>query len=264
MSGERRNDPSVNAAEDTRLDATAWSAMKREMQTRDADAARYEGAFFTDFQTRVELQTYATAFAGRASRRALEVGCATGRTLPTLATAFPVGIDLSREELLIARERFGHKAAFLQASATHLPFRAGTFDQVLCAGVLLHLPDAETRQLAVQEMGRVVRRPARLVIATHGYPWVVRRMFPKQTVYHNLSWYRFDPDELETLLRTTLAPCRVTVRAICHLPRWRIGNRLGNFGVWLDRLLSRVPGLKYITGAILVAEVDCLPAGQQA
>jgi ubiquinone/menaquinone biosynthesis C-methylase UbiE len=229
------------------------------MQTRDADASRYEHAFFTDFQTKVELQTYASAFAGRMRRRALEVGCATGRTLTTMPAGLAVGIDLSREELLIARDRFGEKASFLQASATHLPFRDGTFDALLCAGVLLHLPDEETRRLAVREMGRVVSRPSRLVIATHGYPWVVRRMFPKQTVNHNLSWYRFDASELEQFLRETLAPCRVTVRGICHLPRWRVGNRLGRFGVWLDRMLSRVPGLLSLTGTILVAEVDCLP-----
>jgi ubiquinone/menaquinone biosynthesis C-methylase UbiE len=233
------------------------------MQTRDEDATLYERAFFTDFQTRVEMQTYASAFAGAPGKRALDVGCATGRTLDTMSSAYPVGIDLSREELAIARDRYGDKASFLQASATHLPFRDGAFDRVLCAGVMLHLPNDETRRLAVKEMERVAGRPARVVIATHGYPLVVRRMFPKQTVNHNLSWYRFDADELDRLLREMFAPCRVAVRGICHLPRWRIGNRLGSFGVWLDGLLSRVPGLTALTGTILVAEVDCHPGQKQ-
>jgi ubiquinone/menaquinone biosynthesis C-methylase UbiE len=233
------------------------------MQTRDEDATKYDRAFFTDFQTRVEMQAYTGAFAGRPSRRALDVGCATGRTLETMVSAFPVGIDLSREELQIAQERFGQKGAFLQASATHLPFRDGVFDRLLCTGVMLHIPNDETRRLAVQEMARVVSRPSRLLVATHGYPWVVKRMFPKQTVNHNLSWYRFDAAELEQLLRKELAPCRVSVRGICHLPRWRIGNKLGSFGVWLDGVLSRIPGLTTLTGTILVAEVDCTAAPER-
>lgn len=230
------------------------------MRTRDSDASVYETAFFTEFQSAVELKAYSQAFAGTVGKRALEVGCATGRTLSTMPTSNPVvGIDLSREELLIARQRFGWRADLVQASATHLPFRDGAFDQILCAGVMLHLPDQETRELAVEEMGRVVARPGRVVIATHGYPWVVKRMFEKQREEHNLSWYRFDADELEDLIKRELSPCKVDVRAILHLPRWRIGNRLGRFGVWLDGLLSKVPHLKYLTGTILVARVDCLP-----
>lgn len=243
-----------------RFDAEKWASIEREMRTRDSDAAVYETAFFTDFQSQVELQAYTRGFAGTVGKRALEVGCATGRTLATMPTSNPVvGIDLSREELLIARERFGWRADLIQASATHLPFRDGAFDQVLCAGVMLHLPDDETRALAVAEMGRVASRPARIVIATHGYPLVVKRMFEKQREEHNLSWYRFDADELEALVKRTLAPCKASVNAILHLPRWRIGNRLGSFGVWLDGLLSKLPGLKYLTGTILVAKIDTLP-----
>jgi SAM-dependent methyltransferase len=242
-----------------------WAAIEREMRTRDSDATIYEEAFFTDFQSAVELQAYAKGFAGTVGKRALEVGCATGRTLNTMPTSNPVvGIDLSREELLIARERFEWRADLIQASATHLPFKDGTFDQVLCAGVMLHLPDQTTRELAVAEMGRVAARPGRIVIATHGYSWVVKRMFEKQREEHNLSWYRFDADELEDLIRRKLAPCRVEVRGICHLPRWRIGNRLGSFGVWLDGMLSRIPMLKYLSGTILVATVDCLPRSERA
>lgn len=239
-------------------DGSARAAMEMEMRTRDADALYYE-EFFTDFQNAVEMKTYAGAFSGATSQRALEVGCGTGRTLRALSSRATVGIDLSRQELLVARRRFGPDVTLVQASATHLPFREGAFDQLLCAGVLLHLPNEETRALTVKEMARVLARPARIVVAAHNYSWVVQRMFPKEVVNHNLFWHRFTVGEMEALLHQALAPCCVTTRAICHLPRWRIGNRLGRFGVWLDGILSHVPGLKHLTGAILVAEVDALP-----
>jgi hypothetical protein len=124
---------------------------------------------------------------------------------------------------------------------------------------MLHLPGNAMQKLAVQEMGRVVSRPSRIVIATHAFPLAVKRRFPKQTQNHGLSWYRFDADELEGLIREVLSPCQVSVKAICHLPRWSVGNRLGSFGVKLDRMLSRIPGLKYLTGTLLVASVK-LPA----
>lgn len=250
-----------NLPETYQQSASAWANL--EMRTRDADAAHYE-EFFTAFQTAVELRAYAAALDGFASQRALEVGCGTGRTTVALSSKAVIGMDLSRQELLRARQRYGDAVTLVQASATHLPFRSGTFDKLLCAGVLLHIPGEGQRASAVREMGRVVTRPARLVVSAHGYSWIVRRMFPKETVRHKLFWHRFPVGELERLLRQALAPCTIKTYGICHLPRWRIGNRLGRFGVWLDRLLSRVPGLKHLTGAILVAEVECLPEEKSA
>lgn len=235
--------------------APKLSGLEMEMRTRDEDALVYE-AFFTDFQTRVENKTYADAFSTARGQRALEVGCGTGRTLDVFTAPAVFGIDLSRKELLLARERFGDRAVLIQASATHLPFRDGVFDQILCAGVMHHLPDEGIRTLAAEEMARVSTPTARVVVGTHGYPWVVKRMFPKEVINHALFWHRFDADELEQFFARLLAPCNVTTKGICHLPRWRVGNKLGGFGVWLDGMLSRVPGLKNLTGVILVSQID--------
>ncbi len=235
-----------------------WDFAAREMRTRDQDAAVYED-FFTDFQTAVELRAYAAALGVQPGRRALEVACGTGRTLGILSAPSVVGIDLSREELLRARRRYGATVALLQASATHLPFRTAAFDRVLCAGLLVHLPTQEVRLQVLQEMARATGRPARLAIATYSYSWVVRRMFPADTVNHDLFWHRTTVGELEGLLTRAFAPCRIKTMPMCLLPRWRLGNRLGPFGVWLDGLLSRLPGLKHALGAILLAEVHYLP-----
>ena len=256
-------DPARVDAAKVERDAQTWAGIGMEMNTRDADASYYE-EFFTGFQNGVEIQTYSKAFAGISGQRALEVGCGTGRTLGVMSGSAVFGIDLSRKELLIAKQRFGAQAALIQASATHLPFKESVFDQILCAGVLQHLPSDEMRELTIQEMGRVLARPSRVVIGAHNYPWVVQQMFPKKVITHNLFWHRLSVDDMESMLLRAMSPCKITTKAICHLPRWRIGNRLGRFGIWLDGLLSEVPGLKHVTGAILVAQVDTLPRRQAA
>ena len=259
MSTDQRDQRSTEPDGDNQFDEQVWASIGREMKTRDSDAEVYETSFFTSFQDAAEAGAYREGLSGRESKVGLELGCATGRMFPAMTSKTIVGIDLSFRELAIARDRFGPNVPLIQASATHLPFKEGVFDQILCSGVMLHLPDDDTRRLALQEMDRVITRPTRLVIATHGYPLLVRLRYPKHRVHHELSWYRFDADELEDMIREELAPCRVKVRAICNIPRWRIGNKLGPKGVRIDSLLSRVPGLKYLTGTLLVAEVDCLP-----
>jgi hypothetical protein len=81
-------------------------------------------------------------------------------------------------------------------------------------------------------------------------------MFPRELDYHNLFWHRYTVAELRQLLRDVLGRGKLHIEAICHLPRWRIGDRLGRFGVLLDRLLSRIPGLSRLSGIILIARFD--------
>ena len=235
---------------------TSWARI--EMQTRDEDADHYE-QFFPRFQTDVEIHAYAGEFSGCFSERALEVGCGTGRTIATLHAHITVGIDLSHESLRLARARCGSNLSLVQASATHLPFRDGVFDRLLCAGVLNHIPGEGQRALAVKEASRVLTRPARLVFSTQNYSWFARRQFPRETVQHNLFWHRFTPDEMHSMFQKALGPCGIRVWGICCLPRWRVGNRLGPLGKWIDILLSRVGWLSRGLGAILVTRADCLP-----
>ena len=71
----------------------------------------------------------------------LEVGCGTGHWLallqPHVATA---GVDLSRGMLEHARQAVPG-ARLVQARAEHLPWRAGSFDRVLCVNALHHFDD---------------------------------------------------------------------------------------------------------------------------
>lgn len=98
------------------------------------------------------------------TERLLEVGCGEGGNLKLLGAARPrpVGVDYSA-----AKVRWGAKqvpwAGFACADATRLPFRADSFDVVLCRDVLHHL-EVQDKQKVVGEMFRVCREGGRVVV----------------------------------------------------------------------------------------------------
>jgi SAM-dependent methyltransferase len=91
-------------------------------------------------------------------RRILEVGCGEGIVIEYLGRRLPGvridGIELDGEALARARVRCSG-AALVRGDAYGLPFRAASFDLVVCLEVLEHL-DEPARALA--ELRRVSRR----------------------------------------------------------------------------------------------------------
>lgn len=92
--------------------------------------------------------------------KVLDAGSGNGRYLAELSGHYlSVGTDVSRTALLSSRKYLEKKkrAAEHVVSSIHaLPFRAETFDAVLCYGVLQHLFGAE-REKAVKEFKRVLK-----------------------------------------------------------------------------------------------------------
>lgn len=86
-----------------------------------------------------------------------------------------VGVDLSARFLELARRRgAGPEVEFVKADMTELPFAAGSFDAIVCSGVLDTLPRPE---LALREFRRVLRPEGRvLLILRGGRPGVSRAM----------------------------------------------------------------------------------------
>lgn len=70
--------------------------------------------------------------------QALDLGTGSGRHLPLLSGHFAsvIACDFARESLLLAR---AEKIQLVQAELPHLPFKAESFDFVLCWGVLHYL-----------------------------------------------------------------------------------------------------------------------------
>lgn len=93
-----------------------------------------------------------------AIRRVLDVGCGTGGMLTWLRTFAGVsgfGLEYSRHALAFCQAR-GH-AQLAEGSGLFLPFVDGTFDLVVCADVLQHLPFPPGAEVALAEAQRVLR-----------------------------------------------------------------------------------------------------------
>jgi glycogen(starch) synthase len=101
----------------------------------------------------------------------LDVGGGYGRLAGPLAKRHRVILsDISEEMLEEARQRWPGLAV-IRADAQSLPFEAESFDAVLAADLLPHLPDLES---ALRELARVCRRGGRVVFdTTNRSPWWV-------------------------------------------------------------------------------------------
>ena len=89
----------------------------------------------------------------------LEMGCGTGQLSLFLASAdrVVVGADLSRASLELARDaaqRYGASAHFVETDLRSPGLRRGSFDVVVCSGVLHHTPDPRASFAAVAALAR--------------------------------------------------------------------------------------------------------------
>ena len=145
----------------------------REVGSADAARAR-------DLAGRLELRakaadevearkTYLGLLGVIAGERVLDVGCGSGVVTREIARRVGtggrvVGLDLSPALLRVARELaqeadLGDRIEFREGSVLQLPFPESSFDAVLCATVLSHVPGGDT---AVPELARVLRPGGRV------------------------------------------------------------------------------------------------------
>jgi SAM-dependent methyltransferase len=105
---------------------------------------------------------------GRGPGRCLDLGCGGGLFVPLLAEHEwrVTGVDLSADQLQIARQRVGAVTEELvQADAQALPFEDASFDAVVA--MLVHT-DIDRYDLAVSEAARVLKPGGRFVhVGTH-------------------------------------------------------------------------------------------------
>lgn len=98
--------------------------------------------------------------------RVLDAGCGTGGTMQwardSLEASMVGGVDISLEALELCRSRPG--LLLSQGSVPQLPFRAESFDLVICQDVLQHLPTDGSDLQALAEMHRVLRRGGSLLV----------------------------------------------------------------------------------------------------
>jgi 2-polyprenyl-6-hydroxyphenyl methylase / 3-demethylubiquinone-9 3-methyltransferase len=163
---------------------------------------------------------YLEALGDLGGRLVLDAGCGGGLVARELAAAgaIVVGVDRSLGSLGVARRAVGDRGRFgpAQGRLERLPFATGSFDAVVAADVLEHLPDLPA---AVAELARVLAPGGSFLFDTiNRTPWAwfvgvfgleqVLRMVPRGT--HD--WRLFiRPAELDRLLRRSgLEPVRLT------------------------------------------------------
>ncbi len=163
----------VSAAESVAANRAWW----------DADAADYQaehGCFLgdVDFVWCPEgLRETTVGLLGEVGgARVLEVGCGAASCARWLTArgAMAVGIDVSAGMLgqaVAGAERSGVQVPLVQADATHLPFRAASFDTACSAfGAVPFVADSAA---LIAEVARVLRPGGRWVFAvTHPMRWV--------------------------------------------------------------------------------------------
>lgn len=122
----------------------------------------------------------------------LDAPCGTGRLRARLARhGRYVGLDVSRAMLAAAHANEARGAALLAGDVEHLPFRAESFDAVVCCRLLHHIGEPTALARVVAELVRVSRG---LVIASFwdadSLPAWRRRLFPGARAPRRHAWPR--------------------------------------------------------------------------
>jgi ubiquinone/menaquinone biosynthesis C-methylase UbiE len=196
-----------------------------------------------------------------------------------------VALDHSGDDLLAARatvEQYGGvdapapggRFAAVRGDARMLPFADGSFDRVIAAEVLEHIPDDE---VAVRELVRVLR-PGGMLAVTVPRWWPERVCWALSDEYHQQSGGHvriYRGEALQRLLHSAgMVPCHRHHAHALHSPYWWLRCALGSgrdtaapvrlyhrFLVWdlmrrpaltrwLDRLLNPLLGKSLVLYAI--------------
>jgi ubiquinone/menaquinone biosynthesis C-methylase UbiE len=129
----------------------SWKEIEREGW--DQNAPRYDAR--AGQMTTKAVEPMLDAVEARTGMRLLDVCCGPGYGAGAAATrgVSAVGIDIAPAMIEEARRRFP-TAAFQEGDAERLDFPSASFDAVICAFGLLHLPDSKR---AIAEAFRVLR-----------------------------------------------------------------------------------------------------------
>lgn len=141
----------------------------------------------------LEHRTLLRWIAGSRPRRAVDVGCGTGRWTVRLGA---IGVDASAAMLQQAAAKPGLRGRLAVGDASALPVASGASDLVICALTLGHVPNACA---ALRELSRILAPGGTLLLsdfhpATAAQGW--RRTFRRDGQVYQLENYPYDLDAL--------------------------------------------------------------------
>jgi len=138
----------------------------------------------------VERRGLSPWIAGLRPKRAVDIGCGTGRWTREFDA---IGLDLSAEMLGRA---VGLRGKLVQADAAVLPIASGACDLVICALALAHLPNPEE---AWREFARILQ-PGGVLLLSDFHPEAVargwRRTFRRDGIVYDLEHHAYTLDHL--------------------------------------------------------------------
>jgi len=142
------------------------------------------------------------------SDRVLDAGCGTGRMSEKIAAGAKelIAVDFSFKSLLQNDIKLQASGAtnyhLIQADICHLPLKSLYFDRVVSSQVLEHLPTDALQRKAIQEMNRVAKFGASIVVTAYRFS---RWSKEKQGEHDGgIPFIRFTEEELISLLTTAL------------------------------------------------------------
>lgn len=131
-------------------------------------------------------------------RVAVDLGCGTGRMLPSLLARAQevIGVDSSQSMLRLARERLGEKSRSVSlriGELEHLPLRDGEADFAVCSLALHHLSHPKA---GLQEAARVLGPQGGMMVVEFDK----HRYEPMRSQYGD-QWLGFNAEEIAGWLR---------------------------------------------------------------
>jgi ubiquinone/menaquinone biosynthesis C-methylase UbiE len=168
----------------------------------------------------------------------LDLGCGRGESSREMSRrgARPVAIDYSWDAVKLTQKVFDGPSPVLQGDATALPFPAGTFDRVLLADIIEHLP-WDAGLLAIAEVQRVLVPGGRAIIHTSPNTWFIAIVMPPLRLVLRVLRRHEVLDRFDKYQR---------LRAPMHpneLNPWKLRRLMRHAGVdattWIDRDVLR-------------------------
>ena len=124
--------------------------------------------------------------------KVLDLGCGSSRIFESLPLA--VGVDVNMKKL---RYRRPLGKPLICASVNHVPMKSESFDQVICAEVIEHIPEDEG---VFRELHRVLKPGGTLVRGTPDYSrwqwnlveWLYGKLMPGGYADEHITHYTYD------------------------------------------------------------------------
>lgn len=153
-----------------------------------------------------KVNTFSSLVRNRKFKKILDVGSASGRMANEISKIFPgaqiTGIDAYKKAVDYGKKTYP-QIKFLVADAHKLPFRANSFDLIVCYEVIEHLVDPLK---ALKEMKRVLRKDGVAIVAMDSGNWLFRVVWwisekTISSVWQNAHLHPFKHWQLEATIK---------------------------------------------------------------